>query len=337
MSSLKNLVFIFAIGILLAGSVTAAAVWQSTGWITNGATISATKIKAHLDYLKDQIKWVSNGSNIYYNTGNVGLGDSTPEEKLDVVGNLQISGDILNDNNTGYIYIAGGTTNARGGNILLYGDGYSTSAYRGGMAFRDGTAVRMRIRGDSGYVGIGTSSPSDQLHVQGGGNTFITVRSPSGKHSGINIYEGSSRQWSLSNNANNNRFYVSDQEMYTGVYLPQDSGSWRSTSDRRLKKNIKELLVLDKLDDYTVVSFDWKVDGRHDIGVIAQDIYKIFPEVVSVGVGDEDGIGPVELGNEWGVDYAKLGALALQAIKELKEENNKLRIRIEVLEAKLSN
>ncbi|HEX8875718.1 MAG TPA: tail fiber domain-containing protein [Phycisphaerales bacterium] len=80
------------------------------------------------------------------------------------------------------------------------------------------------------------------------------------------------------------------------------------------------------------VRFDWKPQwakerpGReHDIGFVAEDVEKVFPEVVFY---DENG-------NVTGMDFSRLTAVAVQAIKELKAENDDLRTRLERLEAKL--
>jgi hypothetical protein len=80
------------------------------------------------------------------------------------------------------------------------------------------------------------------------------------------------------------------------------------------------------------VRFDWKPEwakqrpGReHDIGFVAEDVAKVFPEVVFY---DEDG-------NVTGMDYSRLTAVAVQAIKELKAENDDLKARLERIEAKL--
>jgi len=84
-----------------------------------------------------------------------------------------------------------------------------------------------------------------------------------------------------------------------------------AASDERLKKDIKPAeSVLDRLDGYQTADWQWKDGSGEDTGVIAQDMQKTFPEVV----GEDP-----EAGNLT-VDYGKLGALALQGVKELRDE-----------------
>lgn len=53
--------------------------------------------------------------------------------------------------------------------------------------------------------------------------------------------------------------------------------------------------------------FEWKDDGEEDLGLIAEDVAEVFPDLVSY---DEDG-------NPEGVKYSKLSAVLVQAIKDL--------------------
>lgn len=95
------------------------------------------------------------------------------------------------------------------------------------------------------------------------------------------------------------------------------TGSIRATaniladSDRRLKTKIKPLQgALNKVMQLEGVSFDWKKGGKKSIGVIAQDIQKILPEVVLEG---KDGF--------LSVNYQVLTALLIEAVKELATKN----------------
>ena len=105
-----------------------------------------------------------------------------------------------------------------------------------------------------------------------------------------------------------------------------------STSDERLKENVKTLEnALDKVSQINGVEFDWKplteeerktIHGNdgHDIGVIAQEVEKVLPEVVTER----------DTGYK-AVKYEKMIPLLIEAIKELKDENKDLRAEIEAL------
>jgi hypothetical protein len=101
------------------------------------------------------------------------------------------------------------------------------------------------------------------------------------------------------------------------------------TSDKRLKENITTIEdALEKVRWLKGVKFDWKKDTildlahvgpkpDHDIGLIAQDVEKVFPEVVTERA---DGYKAV--------DYSRLVPVLIEAIKELS-------YRVNILEAEL--
>ncbi|MFA7315118.1 MAG: tail fiber domain-containing protein, partial [Candidatus Magasanikbacteria bacterium] len=126
----------------------------------------------------------------------------------------------------------------------------------------------------------------------------------------------STTEWTMRLDKSDNRLYIVDNTGGNGVYIGQTDTAWTGNSDERLKENIMSLDVLDRIDNYRAVSFDWKANGKHDIGAIAQELYNIFPEAVSVG---KDELGPNGQG-AWGIQYSKLGALALEGVKELKQQ-----------------
>ena len=77
-------------------------------------------------------------------------------------------------------------------------------------------------------------------------------------------------------------------------------------SDARLKTDVKELLnSTDTLLKIHGVRMKWKESGRDDIGVIAQDVQKIYPELVH----EKDGL--------LTVDYEKLVAPLIESVREL--------------------
>ncbi len=91
------------------------------------------------------------------------------------------------------------------------------------------------------------------------------------------------------------------------------------SSDYRLKSNVSTIEnALDKVDQMRGVEFDWndKQDSweGHDIGVIAQEVEKVIPEIV---IERDDGYKAVS--------YHKLTALLIEAVKELKEEIKELK------------
>jgi hypothetical protein len=102
------------------------------------------------------------------------------------------------------------------------------------------------------------------------------------------------------------------------------SGGWGTISDARLKTNIAPITnPLDKVLQLNGVSFNWKDPGHgtnREIGLIAQEVYKTLPEVVKNN------------GEFYSVEYATITPLLIEAIKELKAENDELRKRLEKIE-----
>ncbi len=136
----------------------------------------------------------------------------------------------------------------------------------------------MRING-SGNVGIGTSTPTQRLTVNG------------------NV---------LANNV-----AVPSSIRFKDHVIPLDD-------------------ALARLGEIDGVRFDWKSqwaadrDGRvHDIGFVAEDVEKVFPEIVFRN----------EAGEVIGMDYSRMTAVAVSAIKQLKSENDALRAQGEALRA----
>jgi hypothetical protein len=98
-----------------------------------------------------------------------------------------------------------------------------------------------------------------------------------------------------------------------------------NSSDIRLKDNIEVIQgSLDKIDGIRGVEFDWNEhspgwarERGHDVGVIAQEVEKVLPEVV------------VERKSGYlGVDYKRIIPLLIESVKELKQEIEDLKKKV---------
>ena len=103
------------------------------------------------------------------------------------------------------------------------------------------------------------------------------------------------------------------------------NGSLTETSALRYKENIQNLEDSSKLLELRPVSFDWKKDKKHDIGLIAEEVNEHIPEMVSI---DEDG-------NIEGVKYSKLTSLLIKAVQDQQQTIEQLTTRISYLENRL--
>jgi len=101
-----------------------------------------------------------------------------------------------------------------------------------------------------------------------------------------------------------------------------------ASSDERLKENLEPIgSAVEKVGQLTGYTFDWipmegiHVHSGHDVGVIAQEVEKVLPEIVE------------ERGNGYkAVKYEKLTALLIQAVNEQQQIIKDLTTRIAWLE-----
>ena len=93
-------------------------------------------------------------------------------------------------------------------------------------------------------------------------------------------------------------------------------------SDEKLKTNIETIEgALDKVKELRGVGFEWKESGDHTIGLIAQEVEAVLPELVESGDGDVKS-----------VSYGNLVVLLIEAMKEMDEKYSK-----EIAELKAGN
>ena len=149
------------------------------------------------------------------------------------------------------------------------------------------------------------------------GNVFIGYRI------GYNNEEGSNRLYIDNSDTDTPLIYGEFDNNIVKIHGTLQMLSSTTSSDKRLKRDIKPLeSSLDKVLGLKGVSYNWKTEEYPDwgfgdgkqIGLIAQDVEAVIPELVST---DKNGYKSVS--------YQRITAVLVEAIKELKAENQDLK------------
>jgi hypothetical protein len=219
------------------------------------------------------------------------------------------------------------------------------------------TQTAFYIQNGTGNVGIGTSSPGKALHLSGSdGDYGIRIEqtaSAAGK-AALVFTKNPDREWgfgTLATTENSNfvirdftagqhRFIIDSNgnvgigttdlgsyKLYVnGAACDSDGTLSACSSDIRLKENIKPIEnALDYLADFKPVEFNFIGEKKKRIGLIAQDVKKVHPELI---VEMPDGYITYE---DPGFKY-----LLIRAVQELKAEVDKLKEENGALKQKLA-
>jgi hypothetical protein len=218
--------------------------------------------------------------------GNVGIGTNLPSSKLTINGmenNGTVAGLELNNNNQ---------------KLIL--DGNEIDCVTGGLHLNYNSMHDILFRTNTRRAEI------TMLHNNGSGTSNgFAIEHPGSN----NVY------WTMySTNADGNF-----ELYYKGVFKGEfnsSTGAYTQISDRRLKENIepiKDILSRIKLMKPSMYNFRDDAEQNPQIGLIAQEVVAVFPELVQKGtIGDT--------GEEvYTMDYGALGVIAIAAIQELME------------------
>jgi hypothetical protein len=184
------------LGRATAGSGSVEEITLGTGLSLSGSTLNVTGFSGTLNYVP---KFTGTGntlgnSQIFDNGTNVGIGTTTPAQKLDVSGNLSFSGALMPGNSagtSGYILQSTGNNSAPSwvdpSSLLnlnawtVSGNNFSgTAAKQFGtiqtnpIAFITNNVERMRLMDGSGYLGINTNAPANYLEVKGAAASTVS-------------------------------------------------------------------------------------------------------------------------------------------------------------------
>lgn len=179
----------------------------------------------------------------------------------------------------------------------------------------------------NGNVGIGTTNPGTPLHVYSDNPSGIKIERITAQNSSIqytnpggSMYAGlnPSANFGIGSNIDLSNPYLivlKTGNVGIGISGPGEkldvNGNVRAnaffySSDERLKENITRIeSPLQKILKLNGISFNWKNSGDKSVGLTAQNVETVFPELVKT---DSAGMKSVEYGN--------LVAPLIEAVKE---------------------
>jgi len=265
--------------------------------------------------------------------GNVGIGTMSPQTQLHVVGgDVRITPSL--------------------------GDDWDFNPGISGLWFNNATDGRnvMKLQSDAPSnsivanatgVGIGTAAPERQLHMKGTNAVFRMDR-PSDTAAFMIVRTNSSgtplKNFVVGTNAsasNVGEFVINDLGASVGGAGTRRmtigntgnvtfTGSVTATShitasSARFKKDIETLAkTSEAVEKLRGVHFAWKDSGQTSVGLIAEEVAKVYPELVEF-----------ENGEAKGVNYSALVAVLVEAHKEQQIEFNKQRVEIKAQQAEI--
>jgi hypothetical protein len=264
------------------------------------------------------------------NAGNVGIGNSAPTQALDVTGTGKFSISIINSGSRTYMGKDGGnmhwlaSIDGTETNNLAYGfetNGTSIQTHR----WNTGGTEKMRLNA-SGNLGIGNTNPSNKLHVQSSDATTVYIESTASDNNGMLILNANTNQnWS----SNWHEFvYFRNQGNNIGGILGSNGGnmiSYTTSSDYRLKTDLKGFNGLDLVNKMKTYDYAWKRDSSRMYGFMAHELQEVLPYIVT-GIKDAVDVNGKIIPQS--VDYSKLTPILVKAIQEqdikIKEQEGKI-------------
>ena len=240
------------------------------------------------------------------------------------------------DTNTGMLNPAADTitwnTNGSEKMRLGSGGGFAVGTTDVTSAFRVAGASSTFIVGFSGAADSFLDGGNFILRTTGGATEKMRVDTSNRLCLGtsVNTYAGAAARQTIRFSGGGTEFGLGlrpDADVTTAITFANAAGAnvgsvgitatastYNTTSDVRMKKNIRPSEYDESLvDQINIVAYDWKADNSHEThGVIAQDLFGVFPGAVKVG-DDND-----EVESAWGVDYSKLVPLLVHEIQNLR-------------------
>ena len=277
-------------------SVTAAANLDSISTNTSkvGYTDALVKLKLDADSVHSGSIPISNITELSNLTAAEG-------EQLENIGTTTISA-------TQWGYLGGSNQNVKTNSDVTFASASLNNVVISG---------NLTVLGDAVELGVSELTVEDKTITVASGSADSAAADGAGI---IIAGAGESITW----NHGDTRFNISDDIHVTGTIQASDDVIAFSSSDKELKNNIKPIpWALDKIHKIGGYSFDWNEDKQDiykgtDVGVIAQEIEEVLPELVQTR---DNGYKAVK--------YDKLVSLLIEGIKDLSNEVTELKRKID--------
>lgn len=240
-------------------------------------------------------------------SGNLGIGTSSPGQKLDVVGNIRMGNSTVQPT----FYLNNTTSGSWKSEIQFQNSG--TSKWSMG--------VDLTATGNNNFYWYDNVAGSERMRIDSSGNLLINGTSSLITSPSLNLFSGNQSQIAFRNTSataghywqmgHNNDSFIVYNAANAGVYITYGGTSWTGTSDERLKTDLKPIeSAIDKISTLRTVTGRFKTDDENvsRAFLIAQDVQKVLPEAVNV---QNDELGTL------GIAYTDTIPLLVAAIKEL--------------------
>jgi flagellar motor protein MotB len=328
--TINNLSLTITGGGLSDSNIASSSKWNTAvlqGTVYNGVVINSTNgLQVTTSTVTSQVTInATNGITIAKNTGTQSSPIWTNQFYVDTSGNVNANNIIANSitvNNSNFNngQITGSSISVGNGTFTVTSAGALTAT----SAYIIGTISASTINGSTITGGSITSNTNINVtqDITLGSNLYLTNATNSSKQS-IVAPGGSSIDFSGGLMTLSASSQVDVEAYFTYRNSEVATQSWvlsqgYTPSDIRLKKNIMEIThALEKIRSIRGVYFDWNMslkenndkENRRQFGVIAQEVERILPELIYSYKS-----------NYKAVDYAKLTALLIEAIKELSDK-----------------
>ena len=338
--------------------VTLTAANEAELWFGNAATQAKGRVRYEM--ANNNMEFWTNATQkmVIDGSGDVGIGTTNPNAKLEVAGSTRITGTGLDvgygNNGTNYVQVGFGRTTNGFAVLDLIGDStYTDYGFRilrnnggpntdtdilhrgtgdldlktveaGDIGFHTTSIQRMIVKSD-GDVGIGTTNPSQKLHVVGrvastAGNGFEIINSYGSPR--LSDFYGSFMT--------TGPLYVGGS--YSGSAQPCNASAFNITSDYRLKENEAPLTeASSRIKKLKPIRFNYISSENTVDGFLAHEVAEVVPEAVT---GEKDAVREDGSDELQGLDLSKIVPLLTAALQESITKIEQLEQRIQTLENK---